>query len=68
MNKKRYAIIEYNDMCIATSKPLDKPISKMIELGGKDVIILSTSQSYNRTMDKIFEEVKSNEHIKIINS
>ena len=68
MNKKKYAVIGYNDMCITTAKTLDKAIAKMIELGGKDVINLSTRQSYNRTMNKIFEEVKSNEHIKIINS
>ena len=68
MNKKQYAVIGYNDICITTAKTLDKAITKMIELGGKDVINLSTRQSYNRTMNKIFEEVKSNEHIKIINS
>ena len=68
MNKKKYAVIGYNDMCIATAKTLDKAITKMIELGGKDIINLSTRQYYNKTMNKIFKEVKSNEHTKIFNS
>lgn len=56
MNKKQYAVFGYNDICIITAKTVDKTITKMIELGGKDAINLSTKQSYNKAMNKIFKE------------